>query len=83
MAETCPRTGAETTASGGVEAAALAAQPRAQAMFDILTRQNRYAVLYRIVSAKRFDTRTRRIENTVAMLARGETVYSQKRTLAD
>jgi uncharacterized protein YdeI (YjbR/CyaY-like superfamily) len=64
-------------------AAALAAQPRAQAMFDILTSQNRYAVLYRIASAKRPDTRTRRIENTVAMLARGETVYPQKRTLAD
>jgi len=47
-------------------AAALAAQPRAQAMFDILTSQNRYAVLYRIASAKRADTRTRRIENFVA-----------------
>jgi uncharacterized protein YdeI (YjbR/CyaY-like superfamily) len=64
-------------------AAALAAQPRARAMFDILTSQNRYAVLYRIASAKRSDTRTRRIENFVAMLARGETVYPQKRKLAD
>jgi uncharacterized protein YdeI (YjbR/CyaY-like superfamily) len=63
--------------------AALAAEPRAQAMFDILTSQNRYAVLYRIASAKRPDTRTRRIEQFVAMLARGETVYPQKRTLAD
>jgi uncharacterized protein YdeI (YjbR/CyaY-like superfamily) len=64
-------------------AAALAAQPEAQAMFDILTRQNRYAVLYRIESAKRPDTRARRIESFVAMLARGETVYPQKRKLAD
>jgi uncharacterized protein YdeI (YjbR/CyaY-like superfamily) len=64
-------------------AAALAAQPRAQAMFDILTSQNRFAVLYRIASAKRPDTRTRRIEDTVAMLARGETVYPQKGKLAD
>jgi uncharacterized protein YdeI (YjbR/CyaY-like superfamily) len=63
-------------------AAALAAQPRAQAVFGILTRQNRYAVLYRIASAKRPDTRTRRIEQFVAMLARGETVYPQKRKLA-
>ena len=62
-------------------AAALTAHPRAQAMFDILTRQNRYAVLYRIASAKRPDTRTRRIGKFVAMLARGETVYPQKRTL--
>jgi uncharacterized protein YdeI (YjbR/CyaY-like superfamily) len=62
-------------------AAALAAQPRAQAMFDILTSQNRYAILYRIDSAKRPDTRARRVEQFVAMLARGETVYPQKRTL--
>ncbi len=63
--------------------AALTAEPRAQAMFDILTSQNRYAVLYRIDSAKRLDTRARRIDQFVAMLARGETVYPQKRTLSD
>lgn len=62
-------------------AAALAAQPRAQAMFDILTSQNRYVILIRITTAKRPETRTRRIEQFVAMLARGETVYPQKRTL--
>lgn len=61
--------------------AALAAAPRARAMFDILTSQNRYAVLYRIASAKRPDTRARRIDQFVAMLARGETVYPQRRTL--
>jgi uncharacterized protein YdeI (YjbR/CyaY-like superfamily) len=64
-------------------ATALTAEPRAQAMFDILTSQNRYAVLYRIASAKRPDTRIRRIEQFVAMLARGETVYPQKRKLVD
>ncbi len=63
--------------------AALAEVPGARAMFDILTSQNRYAVLYRIESAKRPDTRARRIERFVAMLARGETVYSQRRTLDD
>jgi uncharacterized protein YdeI (YjbR/CyaY-like superfamily) len=62
-------------------AAALAAQPRAQAMFDILTSQNCYAILYRIGSAKRADTRARRIEQFVAMLARGETIYPQQRKL--
>jgi uncharacterized protein YdeI (YjbR/CyaY-like superfamily) len=61
--------------------AALTARPRAKALFDILTSQNRYAVLYRIDSAKRPDTRARRIEQFVAMLARGETVYPQRRTL--
>jgi uncharacterized protein YdeI (YjbR/CyaY-like superfamily) len=64
-------------------AAALAAAPRAAAMFDRLTSQNRYAVLYRIDSAKRADTRARRIEQYVAMLARGETIYPQRRTLDD
>jgi uncharacterized protein YdeI (YjbR/CyaY-like superfamily) len=63
--------------------AALAAEPRAQAMFEILTSQNRYAVLYRIHAAKRSDTRARRIDEFVAMLARGDTVHPQKRTLAD
>ncbi|MDT7596451.1 MAG: hypothetical protein QOJ06_1997 [Pseudonocardiales bacterium] len=63
--------------------AALAAEPRAQAMFDILTSQNRYAVLYRISNAKSVGTRARRIDQFVAMLARGETVYQQKRTLSD
>lgn len=62
-------------------AAALAAEPQAQEMFDILTSQNRYAVIYRVTNAKRTDTRTRRIAQFVAMLARGETIYPQKRTL--
>ncbi len=64
-------------------AAALAAEPRAQATFEILSSQNRYAVLYRIHSARRHDTRVRRIEQFVAMLARGETLHPQDRTLAD
>jgi uncharacterized protein YdeI (YjbR/CyaY-like superfamily) len=64
-------------------AAALAAEPRARAMFEILTSQNRYAVLYRIATAKRADTRARRIEQLVGMLARGDTPYPQKRTVAD
>ena len=62
-------------------AAALDDEPRARAMFEILTSQNRYAVLFRIDSAKRADTRARRIEKFVAMLARGETVHPQKRKL--
>jgi uncharacterized protein YdeI (YjbR/CyaY-like superfamily) len=62
-------------------AAALAAEPRAQAMWEILTAQNRYSILHRVGQAKRQDTRARRIEQFVAMLARGETVHPQKRTL--
>jgi uncharacterized protein YdeI (YjbR/CyaY-like superfamily) len=63
-------------------AAALAADPKARAMFEILSRQNRYAVLYRIETAKRGETRSRRIKQFVAMLARGETVHPQKRTIS-
>jgi uncharacterized protein YdeI (YjbR/CyaY-like superfamily) len=59
--------------------AALAAEPRARAMFEVLTSQNRFAVLYRLTSAKRPQTRARRLEEFVAMLARGETPYPQKR----
>ncbi len=64
-------------------AAAIAAEPRAAAMFGILTSQNRFAVIFRTNGAKRADTRARRIAQFVAMLARGETVYPQKRTLPD
>ena len=63
-------------------AVALAVEPAAQAMFDILTSQNRYAGLSRIDAAKRTDTRTRRIEQYVAMLARGEALYPQRRSLS-
>jgi len=60
-------------------AAALKANDAAQTMFDGLSAQNRYALLYRIATAKRADTRARRIEQFVAMLGRGETIYPQKR----
>jgi uncharacterized protein YdeI (YjbR/CyaY-like superfamily) len=59
-------------------AAALAADPKAQATFEALSRQNRYAILYRLAAAKRADTRARRLEQFVAMLARGETIHPQK-----
>jgi uncharacterized protein YdeI (YjbR/CyaY-like superfamily) len=57
---------------------ALAASPRAQAMWDVLTRTNRYAVLYRVHEAKRPETRARRIAHYVEMLARGDTPHPQK-----
>jgi uncharacterized protein YdeI (YjbR/CyaY-like superfamily) len=59
---------------------ALTGEPNAQAMFERLSRQNRYAILYRIATAKRADTRARRIQQFVTMLARGETIYPQSRT---
>jgi uncharacterized protein YdeI (YjbR/CyaY-like superfamily) len=57
--------------------AALDAEPRAKSAFETLSRQNRYAVIYRTNSAVRPTTRARRIETFVAMLARGETIHPQ------
>jgi uncharacterized protein YdeI (YjbR/CyaY-like superfamily) len=48
-------------------------------MFEILTSQNRYAILFRLDGAKRADTRARRVAEFVGMLARGETIHPQKR----
>jgi uncharacterized protein YdeI (YjbR/CyaY-like superfamily) len=63
--------------------AALAANPKADAMFNKLTAQNRYAILYRIHTAKRLETRARRIEQFVGMLERGETIHPQARSRGD
>ncbi len=56
-------------------AAALESNPAARTMFENLNGRNRYAVLYRIETAKRAETRSRRIEQFVAMLTRGETIH--------
>ncbi|MGC4855697.1 YdeI/OmpD-associated family protein [Micromonospora sp. DT4] len=58
--------------------AAIAADPAAQAMFDVLTKTNRFALIYRVNAAKRVETRKRKIGEFVAMLARHETPYPQK-----
>ena len=60
-------------------AAALAASLAAQAMWDVLTSQNRYAITYRVTQVKRAETRQRRIAEFVAMLERGETIHPQRR----
>jgi uncharacterized protein YdeI (YjbR/CyaY-like superfamily) len=60
-------------------AEALAANAPAQATFETLTGANRYAILYRIGSAKKPDTRAKRIGQFVDMLARGETIHPQGR----
>jgi uncharacterized protein YdeI (YjbR/CyaY-like superfamily) len=54
---------------------ALDANPAAKEFFATLKGANRYAILYRIHDAKRAETRARRIEKFVAMLARGETLH--------
>ncbi len=58
--------------------AAIAENPAAQAMFDVLTKANRFALIYRVNAVKRAQTRERKIGEFVAMLARHETIYPQK-----
>ena len=57
---------------------ALDENPEARAMFDVLSSQNRFAILFRTGSVKRAETRARRIATYISMLARGETIYPQK-----
>jgi uncharacterized protein YdeI (YjbR/CyaY-like superfamily) len=54
---------------------ALDADPRAKEAFAALDAANRYSILYRVQDAKRAETRARRIETFVAMLARGERLH--------
>ncbi len=56
-------------------AAALTANPRARETFDDLDGANRYAVLYRVTTARRPETRVSRITKLVAMLERGDTIH--------
>lgn len=51
---------------------ALDANDDARAFFGTLNGANRYAVLWRVQTAKRPETRAKRIANLVAMLGRGE-----------
>jgi uncharacterized protein YdeI (YjbR/CyaY-like superfamily) len=47
-------------------------------MFDVLTSANRFALIHRVESMKRAESRARKISEMVEMLARGETLYPQK-----
>ena len=58
--------------------AAIAADPAAQAMFDVLTSANRFSLIGRVNAVKRAETRARKITEFVAMLARHETPHPQR-----
>ncbi len=61
--------------------AVLGANRAAAEVFAQLDGANRYAVLYRITTARRPDTRARRIEQLVDMLAQGKMIHpNRKRT---
>ena len=59
--------------------AVLGANRAASEMFAQLDGANRYAVIYRITTARRPDTRARRIEQIVHMLARGKTIHPNRK----
>ena len=55
--------------------AALHRNRKATAFFSTISKSNRYAVLWRIHTARKPETRARRIKDLVAMLARAETFH--------
>jgi uncharacterized protein YdeI (YjbR/CyaY-like superfamily) len=55
--------------------AALAQNPAAQATYDALSAQNRFAIYFRLHQAKKPETVTRNVATFIAMLERGETLY--------
>src|SRR5215467_5225597 len=58
---------------------ALDANPRAKAFFEQLDSANRYAVLFRIQTVKKAETRTRKIQHFVEMLEKHETIHPQRK----
>lgn len=54
---------------------ALARNPKAKASFAALNATNRYAILHRLMTAKKPETRVRQIEAFVAMLVAGKTLH--------
>ncbi|WP_042163759.1 YdeI family protein [Streptomyces sp. NBRC 110035] len=56
--------------------AALREEPAAAEFFATLDSKNRYAILYRIQSAKKTETRVKRIEKFVTMMSNKEKIYS-------
>jgi uncharacterized protein YdeI (YjbR/CyaY-like superfamily) len=55
--------------------AALAANPAAAAAWASMTKQNRFAIIFRLAALKREETRERNIAKYIDMLARGEKLY--------
>ncbi|WP_368565016.1 YdeI family protein [Pseudoxanthomonas sp. UTMC 1351] len=55
--------------------AALAKNRKAAAFFETLNKTNRYAVCWRVQTAKKPETRADRVKKLVEMLARGEKIH--------
>jgi uncharacterized protein YdeI (YjbR/CyaY-like superfamily) len=70
--------GARTSAVPGDLLIALEAEPKSKAFFATVNAANRYAVLWRIQTAVKPETRAKRIAQLVAMLARGEVIHASQ-----
>lgn len=68
--------GARTSTVPDDLTAALAQNPKARKFFETIDRTNRYAILYRVQSAKKPETRARRIAQFVTMLENGERIHA-------
>ncbi len=67
--------GAKTSTVPDDLAEALDGSPRARAFFETLDAANRYAILYRVTTAKLAETRANRIATFVAMCAAHQTLH--------
>ncbi len=64
-----------TTAAPPDLVAAIRARPKAQAMYDTLSKQNRFALTFRVLALRTEAGRKKRIAAFVEMLERGETIH--------
>ena len=69
---------AKTSTVPGDLAEALSGNDRARAFFETLDAANRYAILYRVTTAKRAETRAKRIATFVAMCAAHKTLHPDR-----
>lgn len=53
--------------------------PQAKAFFGTLSKSNRYAIGYRLQTAKKAETREKRVKDILAMLSRGEAYHVFKK----
>ena len=72
--------GARTSSVPADLIAAFARNARARAFFETLDGTNRYAILYRVQTAKKPETRAERITRFVALCARHETIHPRRQT---
>ena len=50
-------------------------KPKAKAFFETLRGANRYALIYRVHTAKKPETKAKRVADFIARLERGETIH--------